>query len=363
MDFRVLHTDGNARTGRLALARGTLSTPVFMPVGTMGAVKAISPHELLDVGAEIILCNTYHMYLRPGQETVAEAGGLHKFINWDRPILTDSGGFQVYSLSPLRKISEDGVTFRSHIDGSAHFIGPRESMEIQRALGSDIVMAFDECTPYPSTYDYTLKSLELTTRWAEICLKNVEKPQTLFAIVQGGVFKDLRLQSARQLKDMNFDGYAVGGVSVGEPKEIMHEIIGYMAAELPSDKPRYLMGVGFPEDILAAVEAGFDMFDCVIPTRTARHGTLLTTHGRIIIGNSRFRRDHTPLDSDCGCYTCLNFTRSYLNHLYKAGEILGIRLNTIHNLYFYLDLMKKIRAAIEQDRFSSFKMDWLSAYQ
>ncbi|MBF0516945.1 MAG: tRNA guanosine(34) transglycosylase Tgt [Nitrospirae bacterium] len=361
MNFTISHIDGNARTGSIALSRGTISTPVFMPVGTMGAVKAMSPHELLDIGAEIILCNTYHMYLRPGQQIVAEAGGLHKFINWHRPILTDSGGFQVYSLSPLRKITQEGVTFRSHINGSTHFIGPLESMEIQAALGSDIIMAFDECTPYPSSYEYTLKSLELTTRWAETCQKISTANQTLFAIVQGGVFKDLRLESARQLIDLNFEGYAVGGVSVGEPKEMMHEIIAYMASELPPDKPRYLMGVGFPEDILAAVEAGFDMFDCVIPTRTARHGTLLTTHGRIIIGNSRFRVDHTPLDPQCGCYTCQNFTRSYLNHLYKAGEILGIRLNTIHNLYFYLDFMKKIRTAIEEDRFNSFKKAWLTA--
>ncbi|MCG6552251.1 MAG: tRNA guanosine(34) transglycosylase Tgt [Candidatus Magnetominusculus sp. LBB02] len=360
MNFRILHTDGNARVCTLTLERGTLHTPVFMPVGTMGAVKAMSPNELKDAGAQIILCNTYHLYLRPGEETVAEAGGLHKFINWDRPILTDSGGFQVFSLSPLRKISEEGVTFKSHINGSTHFIGPQRAMEIQRALGSDIVMAFDECTPYPSTYEYTLKSLNLTTTWAKTCLLNSSKTQTLFAIVQGGTYKDLRIESAKQLIDLNFEGYAVGGVSVGEPKEIMHEIIRYIPSELPKDKPRYLMGVGFPEDILEAVEAGFDMFDCVIPTRTARHGTLLTSAGRVIIGNSRFRRDHTPLDLECGCYTCQNFTKSYLNHLYKAGEILGIRLNTIHNLYFYLDFMKKIRAAIEQDRFISFKKDWLS---
>ncbi|MBF0320791.1 MAG: tRNA guanosine(34) transglycosylase Tgt [Nitrospirae bacterium] len=362
MIFTIMHKDENARTGRLAFERGTLHTPIFMPVGTMGAVKAMSPQELREIGAEIILCNTYHLYLRPGESVVAEAGGLHKFIGWDRPILTDSGGFQVYSLSKLRKISEDGVIFKSHIDGSTHFIGPRESIEIQRALGADIVMAFDECTPYPSSYDYTLKSLELTTKWAETCLKTAVKPQTLFAIVQGGTYKDLRMQSAAQLRDLNFDGYALGGVSVGEPKDIMHEIISYMASELPADKPRYLMGVGFPEDILEAVEAGFDMFDCVIPTRTARHGTLLTTNGRIIIRNSRFKCDHTPLDPDCGCYTCQNFTKSYLNHLDRAHEILGIRLNTIHNLYFYLDFMKKIRAAIEQDRFNSFKNDWLTVY-
>jgi queuine tRNA-ribosyltransferase len=328
----------------------------------MGAVKAMTPHELREAGAEIILCNTYHLYLRPGERIVAEAGGLHKFIGWDGPILTDSGGFQVYSLSPLRKIAEDGVTFKSHIDGSSHFIGPREAIEIQRALGSDIVMAFDECTPYPASYEYTLNSLELTTKWAETCLKTAAGPQTLFAIIQGGVYKDLRRQSAAQLRDLNFEGYALGGVSVGEPKALMHEIIAYMAAELPADKPRYLMGVGFPEDILEAVEAGFDMFDCVIPTRTARHGTLLTTHGRVIIRNSRFKCDHTPLDPECGCYTCRNFTRSYLNHLFRAHEILGIRLNTIHNLYFYFDFMKKIRAAIEQGRFDSFKKDWLSRW-
>ncbi|MBF0457820.1 MAG: tRNA guanosine(34) transglycosylase Tgt [Nitrospirae bacterium] len=362
MNFTISHKDGDARTCKLVLPRGTLNTPVFMPVGTMGAVKAMSPHELYEIGAEIILCNTYHMYLRPGEGTVAEAGGLHKFINWDLPILTDSGGFQVYSLSPLRKISEEGVTFRSHIDGSTHFIGPRESIEIQRALGSDIVMAFDECTPYPSSYEYTLKSLELTTKWAKTCLKYAEKPQTLFAIIQGGTYKDLRLQSAQQLRELNFEGYAVGGVSVGEPKETMHEIISYMASELPADKPHYLMGVGFPEDILAAVEAGFDMFDCVIPTRTARHGTLLTSNGRVAIRNSQFRHDHTPLDPECGCYTCRNFTRSYLNHLFRAHEILGIRLNTIHNLYFYIDFMKKIRAAIEKDSFISFKRNWLSNY-
>ncbi|MCI0469627.1 MAG: tRNA guanosine(34) transglycosylase Tgt, partial [Nitrospirae bacterium] len=321
--------------------RGRIHTPVFMPVGTVGTVKAVSPEELIECGAEIVLGNTYHLYLRPGHDIVMRIGGLHRFMNWDRPILTDSGGFQVYSLSSLRKICEEGVEFRSHIDGSLHFISPEKAIEIQIMLGSDIAMTFDECTPYPSEYDYAAKSLELTSRWARRCsdfLKGVQSSElpSLFGIIQGGMYKDLRKRSLEELGAVGFDGYAADGLSVGESKEEMYEIIRFIAPLMPSDKPRYLMGVGDLLDVLAAVEAGFDMFDCVMPTRNARNGTLFTSRGRISIKRTEFKADPEPLDPECGCYTCKNYSRAYLRHLYLSKEIMSMRLNTIHNLFFYL---------------------------
>ncbi|MBF0342684.1 MAG: tRNA guanosine(34) transglycosylase Tgt [Nitrospirae bacterium] len=363
MQFSVLCSDGNARLGRLETDRWSLQTPLFMPVATQGTVKAMTPLELKEVGAEIILCNTYHLYLRPGHTVVEAAGGLRGFTSWDGPILTDSGGFQVYSLSPLRRIKDTGVLFKSHIDGSMHFLGPKEAMQIQRALGADIIMAFDECPPYPATYEYVLNSLQLTTRWARQCKEEHVGQQLLFGIVQGGMYKDLRLLSASELKALDFDGYALGGVSVGEPKDMMYDIVSSMATELPQDKPRYLMGVGFPEDILHAVEAGFDMFDCVIPTRLARHGTLLTSLGRLSIKGQRYKSDYAPLDPGCNCYTCRNFSRAYLNHLFRAKEILAVHLNTIHNLYFYFEFVRKMRLAISQKRFNDFKNEWLCAVE
>ncbi|MBF0464088.1 MAG: tRNA guanosine(34) transglycosylase Tgt [Nitrospirae bacterium] len=362
MNFKLLTTDGKARHAAISVRGKTIETPVFMPVGTMGTVKAVTPDELTGLGAEIILCNTYHLYLRPGSSLISNFGGLHRFINWHKPILTDSGGFQIFSLSPLRKITAEGVVFKSYLDGSTHFIGPAEAIQIQTALGADIIMAFDDCTPYPSTYQYTQESMALTSKWAKICRNTPHQGQSLFGIIQGGVFKDLRLQSAHELRELDFEGYALGGVSVGEPRELMYEIVEYMEDELPQEKPRYLMGVGFPEDILNAVSAGFDMFDCVIPTRTARHGTLLTSRGRITIKGAKYRTDESPLDPDCSCYTCQNFSKAYLNHLYRCREILSMRLNTIHNLHFYLDLMDKIRTAIKEHRFYDFKKNWLAMY-
>ncbi len=347
--------------------RGKISTPVFMPVGTNATVKAMTPEELKEVGAEIILANTYHLYLRPGHDIIRSAGGLHSFMHWDGPILTDSGGFQVYSLALLRDITEEGVYFRSHIDGSMHFIGPREAMTIQVSLGPDIAMAFDECTPYPATYEYTLNSLRLTTAWARVCKdfmdnekggNNGIKLPGLFGIIQGGMYKDLRKQSLEDLIKIGFDGYAVGGLSVGEPKELMYEIIDFMGPLLPEDKPRYLMGVGDLADVLKAVEAGFDMFDCVMPTRNARNGTLFTSKGRISIKRAEYKADMEPLDPECNCYTCRNYTRAYLRHLFLTKEILSMRLNTIHNLYFYLHFFKKMREAIEKKAFAEFKRQW-----
>jgi queuine tRNA-ribosyltransferase len=354
----TIKTDGNARRCRLETRRGVVNTPAFMPVGTLGTVKAMSPDEMKDIGAEIILGNTYHLYLRPGVDVITELGGLHEFMNWDRPILTDRGGFQVFSLSSFRKIEEKGVHFRSHIDGSLHFIGPVEAMKIQGILGSDIAMVFDECIPYPADYDYALKSVELTTQWAKKCKDNQNPAQALFGIVQGGMYKDLRRKSLEDLLSIGFDGYAVGGVSVGEPKEEMHEIIYFNAPLLPAERPRYLMGIGDFVDMLAAVEAGFDMFDCIMPTRNARNGTLFTSTGRISIKREEFKYDRGPFDPNCSCYTCRNYSRGYLRHLFLSREILSMRLNTYHNLYFYLDFFRKMRAAIEAGTFRSFKAQW-----
>jgi queuine tRNA-ribosyltransferase len=351
-------TDGNARAGRIEMARGTVHTPSFMPVGTIGTVKAMSPDELKEIGAEILLCNTYHLYLRPGHDIIASLGGIHKFMNWDRPILTDSGGFQVFSLSALRKIEEDGVHFKSHLDGSMHFLGPREAMEIQSSLGSDIAMVLDDCTPYPSTYEYTMNSLYRTIQWAERCKELQGGGQALFGIVQGGLYEDLRKKSVQELVDIGFDGYAAGGLSVGEPKEDMHRMIYFTAPLLPREKPRYLMGIGELGDVLKAVEAGFDMFDCVMPTRNARNGTLFTSRGKISIKREEFKSDGRPLDPDCGCSTCGNYSRGYLRHLFLSKEILSMRLNTIHNLYFYLNFFGNMRESIMKGSFQEFKRKW-----
>lgn len=354
----IITRDGQSRRAELRTSRGVINTPAFMPVGTHATVKAMSSDELKEIGAEIILGNTYHLYLRPGLDVVSALGGLHRFMNWQRPILTDSGGFQVFSLSSFRKIEEHGVQFRSHIDGSLHFIGPAEAMKIQGVLGSDIAMAFDECIPYPATHEYAAKSIEVTRRWAQECKDNQNDGQALFGIIQGGMYKDLRRKSTEDMLAIGFDGYAVGGVSVGEPKEEMHEIINFNAPLLPPDKPRYLMGIGDFIDMLAAVDAGFDMFDCVMPTRNARNGTLFTSKGKISIKREEFKFDSGPLDPDCGCHTCRNYSKGYLRHLFLSREILSMRLNTVHNLFFYQDFFRKMRAAIETKTFDYFKTQW-----
>ena len=354
-----------ARLGVLHLPHGDVETPVFMPVGTQATVKSMTPEELKnDVKAHIILSNTYHLYLRPGHELIKKAGGLHKFMNWDRNILTDSGGFQVFSLGDLRKISEDGVEFRSHIDGSKHFISPEKDMEIQNALGSDIIMAFDECAPYGATYDYVKKSMERTTRWAKRCKdahKNTEK-QALFGIVQGGFYKDLRKKSAEDLIKLDFPGYAIGGISVGEPKDEFLDILRYVTPLLPENKPRYLMGVGTPDYLIEAVFAGIDMCDCVLPTRMARNGSALTHKGKVNMLNACHTEDFSPLDSECDCYTCKNYTRSYIRHLFKAGEILGARLLSIHNLRFLVNLMENVRQAIKDECLEEFRDEFYTKY-
>lgn len=354
-----------ARRGRIYTPHGVIETPVFMPVGTQATVKAMTPDELKEmVNAKIILSNTYHLYLRPGDELVAEAGGLHKFMNWDRPILTDSGGFQVFSLADLRNITEEGVKFKSHLDGSSHFISPEKSMAIQNNLGSDIMMAFDECCPYPSTYEYTRKSMERTTRWAKRCIEAHKRKdeQGLFGIVQGGMYKDLREESAKQLVELDFPGYAVGGLSVGEPAELMYEVLEYTTPFLPENKPRYLMGVGTPDYLIEAVMRGIDMCDCVLPTRIARNGTAMTSEGKVVVRNATYERDWTPLDHNCDCYTCTHYTRAYIRHLIKCGEILGARLITIHNLRFLVRLMENVRKAIEEDRLTEFREEFYKNY-
>ncbi|HYR06093.1 MAG TPA: tRNA guanosine(34) transglycosylase Tgt [Gallionella sp.] len=355
MQFELRTTSGAARRGQLVLAHGTVQTPVFMPVGTYGTVKAMSPAELHDIGAHIVLGNTFHLWLRPGLEVIAAHGGLHRFMGWDEPILTDSGGFQVFSLGALRKITGGGVEFRSPVNGDKLFLTPEESMRIQRVLNSDIAMIFDECTPYPADEKTTGESMRLSVGWAERSRCAHEgNPNALFGIVQGGMYEHLRDESLRELVKIGFDGYAIGGLSVGEPKEDMLRILAHTAPQLPQDKPRYLMGVGTPEDIVAAVAQGIDMFDCVMPTRNARNGHLFTRNGDVRIKNAQYRLDTRPLDEQCECYTCRNFSRAYLHHLYRLGEILGARLNTIHNLHYYQQLMGEIRAAIEADAFDSF---------
>jgi len=349
----------SARLGKMTTPHGMVHTPAFMPVGTQGTVKSMLPEEIKNCGAEIILGNTYHLYLRPGHETIKKLGGLHRFMNWPDPILTDSGGFQVYSLGALRKITPDGVMFRSHIDGSQHFLSPQKAIEIQEALGADIMMCLDECTPYPSTLSQTAESLALTIKWADLCRQTkTSVDQALFGIVQGGTYLNLRKQAVEQAVPLDFDGYALGGVSVGEPKEIMYEITDSITPLLPVNKPRYLMGVGTPEDIVFGVSCGIDMFDCVIPTRCARHGLLFTNSEKIVIKNSRWRECNDPIDETCDCYTCKNYSRAYLRHLYIAGEILAMVLNTIHNVRYYMRLMEQIRAALKEDRFLEFKKNF-----
>ena len=347
MEFSVTSTDGLARRGRLVLAHGAVETPIFMPVGTYGSVKAMSPAELEAVGAQIILGNTFHLWLRPGTDVVAAHGGLHRFIGWDRPILTDSGGFQVWSLGALRKVREEGVTFASPVNGDRLLLTPERSMEIQRALDSDIVMVFDECTAYPATREAAAASMELSLRWAARSKSaHAGNRNALFGIVQGGIYEDLRERSLAELAAIGFDGFAIGGLSVGEPKDEMLRVLAHTAPRLPADRPRYLMGVGTPEDLVAGVRAGVDMFDCVLPTRNARNGWLFTRFGDIRIRNARHRTDTAPLDATCGCYTCRHFSRSYLHHLQRVNEILGAQLATIHNLHYYLTLMAGLRDAV-----------------
>ncbi|RAU93080.1 tRNA guanosine(34) transglycosylase Tgt [Paenibacillus sp. YN15] len=353
-----------ARLGRVHTPHGVIETPAFMPVGTLATVKTMSPEELKAMDAHIILSNTYHLFLRPGHEIIRQAGGLHKFMNWDRPILTDSGGFQVFSLSDMRKISEEGVAFRSHLNGDKLFLSPEKAVEIQNALGSDIMMAFDECPPFPATHEYAKQSLERTTRWAERCLKAHEntKNQALFGIVQGGMYEDLRKQSAADLTSLDFPGYAIGGLSVGEPKELMYEMLEYTTPVLPANKPRYLMGVGSPDALIEGSIRGVDMFDCVLPTRIARNGTCMTSEGRLVIRNARFTEDFGPLDPKCSCYTCTNYSRAYIRHLIKADETFGLRLTTYHNLHFLLELMRSVRQAIRDDRLLDFRDEFFEMY-
>lgn len=353
-----------ARLGRIHTPHGVIDTPIFMPVGTQATVKSMTPEELKEMNARIILSNTYHLYMRPGHKLIERAGGLHRFMNWDRAILTDSGGFQVFSLGALRKIKEEGVYFSSHLDGSKHFIGPEEAIEIQNSLGADIIMSFDECAPYPADYEYVKQSLERTTRWAmrgKTAHRYPER-QALFGIVQGGMYKDLRHQSAKELVEMDFPGYSVGGLSVGEPKDMMYEVLEYTTPLLPVDKPRYLMGVGSPDDLLEGVIRGIDMFDCVLPTRIARNGTAMTSQGKVVVRNATYQEDFTPLDPNCGCYTCRNYSRAYIRHLVKANEILASRLITTHNLHFLLHLMDQVREAIRQDRLLDFKKEFFEQY-
>jgi len=364
MKYQLLKTDGKARRGRLTLNHGVVETPIFMPVGTYGSVKAMSPLELREIDAQIILGNTFHLWLRPGADVIGKFGGLHKFMGWDKPILTDSGGFQVFSLGEMRKISEEGVKFASPINGDKLFLSPEISMQIQRALNSDIVMQFDECTPYeidgrPATADEAARSMRMSLRWAKRSqneFQQGENPNTLFGIVQGGMFETLRDESLAGLEDIGFEGLAIGGLSVGEPKEDMMRILEHIGPRMPADKPHYLMGVGTPEDLVAGVANGVDMFDCVMPTRNARNGWLFTRFGDLKIKNARYKDDMLPLDETCQCYACRNFSRAYLHHLHRAGEILGARLNTIHNLHYYLQLMREMRDAIDAGQFQAYVM-------
>lgn len=371
--FKLIHKDKStkARLGKLKTAHGEVNTPVFMPVGTQGTVKAISNEELKNCNVEIILGNAYHLYLRPGLGIIKKAGGLHKFMGWQSPILTDSGGYQVFSLAVLRKISKEGVEFSSHIDGTKHFLTPEKVIEIQEALGSDIMMTLDECVHYPAARDYVEQSLELTTRWAKRSKEYYKGQgsrvkgqggQLLFGIVQGSTYPDLRKKAVDDLLDIGFDGYAIGGVSVGEPEDLIHEIADYSASLLPEDKPRYLMGVGTPPDMLKAIANGIDMFDCVIPTRNGRNGQAFSWHGDLQLRNAEYKEDYAPIDETCECYTCRNHTRAYIRHLFNTEELLGLRLVSLHNLYFYVKLIKSAREAIKKDNFGKFKDDFIKAY-
>jgi queuine tRNA-ribosyltransferase len=361
MKFELLRQDGKARRGRLTLERGVIETPLFMPVGTYGTVKAMTPEELQTLGAQIVLGNTFHLMLRPGMEVINAHGGLHRFMHWERPILTDSGGFQVFSLAKLRKLTESGVSFRSPVNGDLVTLTPERSMQVQRELDADIVMIFDECTPYPATEAAARQSMELSLRWARRSRDEFDRlanPKALFGIVQGGMFSELRQASLTGLRDIGFDGYAIGGLAVGEPKAEREQVLDALEPLLPADRPRYLMGVGTPEDLVDAVGRGVDMFDCVLPTRNARNGHLFTTTGVVKIRNAKYEHDLSPLDPSCSCYTCQHYTRSYLRHLDRCGEILAARLNTIHNLHYYLTLMAGMRAAIETDSFATFVSDF-----
>lgn len=354
--FELLAEDGEARSARLHTAHGTIETPVFMAVGTRATVKAMTVEDLDEAGCQILLGNTYHLHLRPGEKTIAKLGGLHKFMNWKKPILTDSGGFQVFSLAALRKMTEEGVEFRSHLDGTKSFISPEKSMEIQMDLGADIIMAFDECLPYPATREQTVTSMDLTYRWLERSKKAMTRRESmLFGIVQGGLEQDLRLKSLEQITSVDLPGYALGGLSVGEPIEMMHTLVRGTAKYLPKKKPRYLMGVGTPLDLILCIDSGIDMFDCVMPTRTARNGTLFTWQGRVSIKRTEYKEDTSPLDPECDCYTCRNYTKAYLRHLFLCGEILSARLNTIHNLHFYFTLMTRAREAIREGRWAEYR--------
>lgn len=363
LNFKLHATDGQARRGEITLNHGVVQTPIFMPVGTAGSVKAMLPHELKEVGAQIVLGNTFHLWLRPGTDVIEKHGGLHGFMQWDKPILTDSGGFQVFSLNDLRKITEEGVKFASPIDGARLFLTPEESMRIQHALNSDIVMVFDECTPYliegrPATSEEAAKSMRMSLRWARrsrTAFHELENPNALFGIVQGGMYENLRDESLAGLEDIGFEGYAIGGLSVGEPKEDMMRILSHLGPRLPKQAPRYLMGVGTPEDLVEGVNQGIDMFDCVMPTRNARNGWLFTRFGDVKIRNARYKDDTQPLDPSCACHTCSHFSRAYLHHLQKSNEITGSRLNTLHNLHFYLTIMAEMRTAIEQGEFANWR--------
>ena len=364
MEFNLEKTDekSSARAGVLTTSRGEIKTPVFMPVGTQGTVKTLSSEDLDEIGIKIILGNTYHLFLRPGTDIIRKAGGLHQFMNWQRPMLTDSGGFQVFSLSKLRKITDNGVEFQSHIDGSYRFLGPDEAMQIQGVLGSDIAMCFDECTPFPCEYNYAKESVLVTLKWSQRCKDIQNENQALFGIVQGSTFQDLRLMCCDELIAMDFDGYAVGGLSVGEPDILMYEVLDYTCPRLPAEKPRYLMGCGTPLNLLECVERGIDMFDCVMPTRNGRNGTAFTARGKVVVRNSLYKEDWKPLDEDCSCLVCRKYTRGYIRHLFSAGEILGLRLVTYHNLYFYNNLMKQIRESILNGTFSEFKKAFVDTY-
>lgn len=360
-EFELLHVckQTGARRGRLHTPHGVIETPIFMPVGTQASVKTMSPDELKDCGAQIILSNTYHLHVRPGEDLIQRAGGLHRFMSWDRPILTDSGGFQVFSLASLRKVEERGVEFRSHLDGSKMFIGPEESIAIQQALGSDIMMQFDECSPYPCDYDRAKGAMHRTLRWLDRCMKaKTSENQALFGIVQGAFYSDLRIECAKEMAKLDLPGFGIGGLSVGEPKEVMYDMLEKMMPYMPENKPRYLMGVGSPDCLIEGVLRGVDMFDCVLATRVARNGTVFTHDGRLVVRNAKYAEDFTPLDPDCDCYACRNFTRGYIRHLFKAGEILALRLNSIHNIYFLTHMMTEIREAIEADAL----LDWANAF-
>jgi len=362
-------TDGSARAGLIHTDHGVVETPVFLPIGTQGTVKSIEPRELEEIGAQIVLGNTYHLSLRPGEEILRKAGGLHRFVGWKKPILTDSGGFQVFSLNGLREISEEGVRFQSHIDGSTHFFSPERVIELQRAIGADIIMVLDECTPNPCNYEYARESVDRTLRWAERCKAHFlnssslyEHEQALFGIVQGSTYKDLREQCLRSLVDLEFEGYAIGGLAVGESTSEMYDMTQFCAERLPSEKPRYLMGVGTPENLVESIGRGCDMFDCVLPTRNGRNGMAFTSRGKLTLKNSIYKEDFRPLDPDCGCYTCRNFGRAYLRYLFQSKEILGMQLLTLHNLSFYLSLMSDARDAIGEGRFATWKKDTLARF-